>query len=174
MTAPFSPVDSCSLMSSDVNKWYSWVQQTTIYDIIFDNTSNKLISIKGITFCELTVAALRQFCVHHQITAYKNKTKEMTGALIIQYTRTKLIADTLYTCSEGGDKDEDVVAKDMPQNKKRKKKQLKSTAPCAVSKPGNHYRIINTYMSEHNCPDVVKIGSNPTIADWDSRCFLHK
>ena len=84
-------------MSSDVNKWYSWVQGTTINDIIFDNTSNKLISIKGVTFRELTVAALCQFCVHHQITAYKNKTKEMTGALIIQYTRTKLIADTLYT-----------------------------------------------------------------------------
>ena len=67
-----------------------------------------------------TVAALRQFCVHHQITAHKNKTKEMTGALIIQYTRTKLIADTLYTCSEEGDKDEDVVANDMPQNKKKK------------------------------------------------------
>ena len=122
MTAPFTPVDSCSLMSSDVNKWYSWVQGTTINDIIFDKTSNKLISIKGITFCELTVAALCQFCVHHQIIAYKNKTKEMTGALIIQYTRTKLIADTLYTCSEGGVKDEDVVANDMPQNKKRDKK----------------------------------------------------
>ena len=117
MTAPVSPVDSCSLISSDVNKWYSWVQETTINDIIFDNTSNNLISIKGIIFHELTVPALRQFCVHHQITAYKNKTKEMTGALIIQYTRTKLIADTIYTCSEEGDKDEDMVANDMPQNK---------------------------------------------------------
>ena len=29
-------------------------------------------------------------------------------------------------------------------------------------------------MSEHNRPDVVKIGSNPTIADLDSQCFLHK
>ena len=29
-------------------------------------------------------------------------------------------------------------------------------------------------MSEHNRPDVVKIGSNPTIADLDSRHFLHK
>ena len=46
-------------MSSDVNKWYYWVQGTTINDIIFHNTSNKLISIKGITFHELTVAALR-------------------------------------------------------------------------------------------------------------------
>ena len=29
-------------------------------------------------------------------------------------------------------------------------------------------------MSEHNCPDIVKVGSNPTIADWDSQRFLHK
>ena len=173
MIAPFSPVDSCSLVPSDINKRYSWMQGTTINYIIFDNTSNKLISIKGVTFRELTLAALCQFCVHHQITAYKNNTKEMTGALIIQYTRTKLIADTLYTCSEGGDKDEDVVANDMPQNKKRKKKRLKSTASCAVSKPGTQYRIINTYMSEHSRPDVVNISSNPTIADWDSQCFLH-
>ena len=60
------------------------------------------------------------------------------------------------------------------RKKEKKKKHLKSTDLCAVSKPGTYYRIINTYMSEHNCPDVVKIGSNPTIADWDSQRFLHK
>ena len=54
-------------------------------------SSNKLIAIKDFTFCEITVAALWQYCVHHQIIAYKNKTKEMIGALIIQYARTKSI-----------------------------------------------------------------------------------
>jgi hypothetical protein len=73
---------------SDINEWLSWVQGTTVNDIVIDYSSNKLIAIKDFTFCEITVAALRQFCVHHQITAYKNKTKEMTGALIIQYART--------------------------------------------------------------------------------------
>ena len=73
----------------------------------------------------------------------------------------------------GVDKDEGVVDYVKPQNKKIKMKQLKSTAPCAVSKPGTYYRIINTYISEHNCPDAVKTGSNPTIADLDSQCFLH-
>ena len=97
MAAPFSHLDLCSLVLSDVNKKCSWVQETNINDIIIDNTSNKLISIKGLTFHKHTVASLCQVCVHHQITAYKNKNKEMTGALIIQYTRTKLIADTLYT-----------------------------------------------------------------------------
>ena len=173
MTASFSPVDSCSFMSSDVNKWHSWVQGTTSNDITFDNTSNKLIFIKDFTFCELPVAALCQFCVHHQITANKNKTKEMTGALIIQYTRTKSIADVLYTCSKGDDKEEDVIDNDNLQNKNRKKKQLKSKAPSAISKPGTYYRIINTYMADQNCPDVVNISSIPTIADLDNHCHLH-
>ena len=47
----------------------------------------------------------------------------MTGALIIQYTRTKSIADTLCTWSEEGDKDEDVVANDMPQGEEKKKEE---------------------------------------------------
>jgi hypothetical protein len=29
-------------------------------------------------------------------------------------------------------------------------------------------------MADQNCLDVVNIGSNPTMADFDSCCFLHK
>ena len=29
-------------------------------------------------------------------------------------------------------------------------------------------------MADQYCPDVVNIGSNPTMADLDSHCFLHK
>ena len=68
-----------------------------------------IFAIKDFTFCEITLAALQQFCVHHQITVYKNKTKEMTGALIIQYARTKSITDALYPCSKEDGKDEDVT-----------------------------------------------------------------
>ena len=159
---------------SDINEWLSWVQGTTVNDIVIDYSSNKLIAIKDFTFREITVAALRQFCVHHQITAYKNKTKEMTGALIIQYARTKSITDALYPCSKEDGKDEDVTEDDKLKNKKGKKKRHKSTAPNSISKPGTYYRIINTYMVDQNCPDVVNIGSNPTMADLDSRRFLHK
>ena len=174
MAAPFLSANSGMSVPSDVNKWYSWVQGTTINDNIFDNTNNKLIFINDLTLCELSVAALRQFCVHLQIIAYKNKTKEMTSALIIQFARTKSVADVLYTCSKGDDKEDNVIDNDNLQNRKRKKKQLKSTAPRAISKPGSYYRIINTYMAGQNCPDVVKVGSNPTRADLDSQCFLHK
>jgi hypothetical protein len=73
-------------LPSDINEWLSWVQGTTVNDIAIDYSSNKLIAIKDFTFCEITLAALQQLCGHHQITAYKNKTKEMTGDLIIQYS----------------------------------------------------------------------------------------
>ena len=113
---------------SDINEWLSWVQGTTVNDIVIDYSSNKLITIKDFTFCEITVAALWQFCVHHQITAYKNKTKEMTGALIIQYARTKSITDALYPCSKEDGKDEDVTEDGKLKNKKGKTKRHKSTA----------------------------------------------
>ena len=111
---------------SDINELLSWVQGTTVNDIAIDYSSSKLITIKGFTFCEITLAALQQFCVHHQITVYKNKTKEMTGALIIQNARTKSITDALYPCNEEDGKDEDVTEDDKLKNKKGKKKRHKS------------------------------------------------
>ena len=96
----------------------------------------------------------------------------MTGALIIQYARTKSITDALYSKEDG--KDADVAEDDNLKNKKGKKKWHKSTAPKSISKPGTYYRIFNTYMAEQHLPDVVSIGSNPTMADLDSCCFLHQ
>ena len=97
----------------------------------------------------------------------------MTGALIIQYARTKPITDALYPCRKEDGKDVDVTEDDNLKNKKGNKKQDKSTAPNSISKPGTYNRIINTYMADQNRPDVVSIGSSPTMSDLDSRCFLH-
>lgn len=47
---------------------------------------------------------------------------ELTAACIIQYARRKSIADALCTCSEGGDKCEDVVNKNKTQNKKGRRR----------------------------------------------------
>ena len=80
--------------------------------------ATQLIVIKEVTFCEIIVAALHQFCVHHQITASKNKNKEITGALIIPYTRTKSINDALFPCSKEDGKDIDVAEDYKPKNKK--------------------------------------------------------
>ena len=95
----------------------------------------------------------------------------MTGALIILYARAKSITDALYPCSKEDGKDEDVTEDDKLKNKKGKKKRHKSTAPNSITKPGTYYRIIKTYMADQNHPDVVNIGSNPTMADLDSCCF---
>ena len=95
----------------------------------------------------------------------------MTGALIIQYARAKSITDALYPCSEEDGKDVDVTENDKLKNKKGKKKRHNSTAPNSITKPGTYYRIINTYMVDQNCPDVVNIVSNPTMADLDSYYF---
>ena len=108
-------------LPSDINEWLSWMQGTTVNDIVIDFSSNKLITIKNFTFHKISVAALWQFCVHHQITAYKNKTKEMTVSLIIQYSRTKSITDVLYPCSEENGKDVVVTEDDKLKNKKGKK-----------------------------------------------------
>ena len=43
----------------------------------------------------------------------------MIGALIIQYARIKLTADTLYTCTVADDKGGDVVDNNKSQNKEK-------------------------------------------------------
>ena len=175
MSALFSAATSCNMsLPADINKWLSWVQGTTVNDIVIDYSSNKLIAMKDLSFHGSPVAALQQFCVHCQITAYKNKTKELTGALIIWYARTKSITDALYPCSNKDGKDVDVTEDDKPKNKKGKKKMQKSTAPISITKPGTYNRIINTYMVNQNHQDVVNIVSNPTMVDLDSCRFLHK
>jgi hypothetical protein len=69
----------------------------------------------------------------------------MTGALIIQHTRTKSIADAIYNCSDEMARIEDMVRDDKPQNKKTKKKQSKLTCLHKISNP-------NTFagLSTHN------------------------
>ena len=64
-----------------------WVQSATLHDIVIDKQSNKIVAIQNLTMRQLSVAALRKFCVHQQITGYKNKSKEVTCALIVQHVR---------------------------------------------------------------------------------------
>ena len=59
ISALFSAATSCNMsLPSDINEWLSWVQGTTVNEIVIDYSSNKLITIKDFTFCEITVAAL--------------------------------------------------------------------------------------------------------------------
>ena len=160
-----------------------WVQSTTLGDPVINQESGKLIAIKNLSIQELSVARLRLFCIHQRIPGCKNKTKDVTCGLILQHARLKAITCTMYDPKENSDNKEDdtdvrkiagMVASEAPKPKKRKSKQRISSPPDAVSRPGTYYRIIYTYMLEKNCPLVVNIGSNPTIADLDSCCFVHK
>ena len=160
-----------------------WVQSTTLGDLVINQESSKLIAIKNPSIQELSVARLRLFCTHHRISGYKNNTKGVTCGLIPQHARLKAITYTMYDPNESSDNKKDntdvskiagMVASEVPKPKKRKSKQRKSSPPDAVSRPGTYYRIINTYMLEKICPLLVNIDSNPTIADLNSCCFVHK
>ena len=76
-----------------INNINEWVQSATLNDIVIDKQSNKIVAIQNLTMRQLSVAALRKFCVHHQITGYKNKSKEVTCALIVQHVRRKTNGD---------------------------------------------------------------------------------
>ena len=59
-------------------------------------------------------------------------------------------------------------------SKKRKKSNRKSTAPVSLTKPGTCYRVINACVVDRNRPNVVNIGSNPTMALWIATNFFTK
>ena len=177
----------------------AWVKSTSHSNVVIDDSVNALVSIKNLSIRQISVTALRLFCVHHQISGYKNKSKEVTCMLIIQWTRMKAIRDAMYhqpleeINSDGEDninKKGDDIANLSPYistgeesknekggepiKKKRKNRKCKATTPEAITKPGSYYRIINTYMLDENRPHVLKLGSIPTMAALDSRKFLHK
>ena len=74
----------------------SWVKSTTLDDVVFDNSTNTLLSIKSLTICQISCAALWHFCVHHQVSGYKNKSKEVTWLYIIQAVRLKAVCNAMY------------------------------------------------------------------------------
>ena len=74
----------------------AWVKNTSHSSVVINNAKNVLISIKDLSIRQISVTALRLFCVHHQISGYKNKSKEVTCMLIMQWARMKAICDVMY------------------------------------------------------------------------------
>ena len=72
----------------------AWVKSTSHSNVVIDDSVNALVSIKNLSIRQISVTALRLFCVHHQISGYKNKSKEVTCMLIIQWT----MLSSLSTC----------------------------------------------------------------------------
>jgi hypothetical protein len=155
----------------------AWVKSTGHSNVVIDDSVNALVSIKNLSIRQISVTALRLFCVHHQISGYKNKSKEVTCMLIIQWTRMKAICDVMYhqPLEEINSDDEDnnnkkgadianqslyISAGEESKNeedgepikKKRKRRKYKAITPEAITKPGSYYCIINTYMLDEIDP----------------------
>ena len=69
----------------------AWVKSASHSNVVIDDSVNALVSIKNLSILQISVTALRLFCVHQQISGYKNKSKEVTCMLNIQWTRMKAI-----------------------------------------------------------------------------------
>jgi hypothetical protein len=50
-----------------------WVLSTSMQDVVCKESTNELISIKGVEVSKLSVSDLHSFCVAHNISGYKNK-----------------------------------------------------------------------------------------------------
>ena len=155
----------------------AWVKSTRHSNVDIDDSVNMLVSIKNLSIQQTSVTALRLFCVHHQISGNKNKSKEVTCMLIIQWTKMKAICDAIYhqpfeeikSDDEGNNNKKGVNIANQslyisageeskneeggePIKKNRKRRKYKATTPEAITKPGSFYHIINTYMLDENSP----------------------
>jgi hypothetical protein len=73
-------IDSQQIKMEDAQQW---VLSTSIQDVIYKQSTNELISIKGVEVSKLSVSNLCSFCVAHNISGYKNKKQSYTKLLIV-------------------------------------------------------------------------------------------
>ena len=120
----------------------NWVKSTTLDDVVFDNSTNTLLSIKSLTIHQISCAALQLFCVHHQGLGYKNKSKEVTCLCIIQAVRLKAVCKAMYfhhkDDSEADDDDD-----------------------CTSDNAGN--MVLASKEEDGNDEDIVAVGENKII-----------
>ena len=74
----------------------AWVKNISHSCVVINDSKNVLVSIKDLSIRKISVTALRLFCVHHQISGYKKKSKEVTYMLMMQWARMKAIHDVMY------------------------------------------------------------------------------
>ena len=61
-----------------------WVLSTSMQEVVYKESTNDLISIKGVEISKLSVSGLCSFCVAHNISGYKNKKQSHTMLLIFK------------------------------------------------------------------------------------------
>ena len=79
------------VMAAEKHALITWVKSTTLDDVVVDELTNTILSIKSLTIRQISCAALWLFCVHHEVQGYKNKSKEVTCLCIIQAVRMKAV-----------------------------------------------------------------------------------
>lgn len=89
-----------------------------LFHVVIDNSANTLVSIKNLCIWQILVPALRLLFIYHQISGYKDKSKEVTCILVIQWTRMKANHGVMYCCPLEGNETDD---KDNKTNNKKRK-----------------------------------------------------
>ena len=65
-------------------------------DVVYKESTNELISIKGVEVSKLSVSDLPSFCVAHNISGYKNKKQSHMILLIVLLSQAMVLEDTMY------------------------------------------------------------------------------
>ena len=114
----------------------------------------RLISIKGVSPKDLTVAMLRAVLKHFKVASYCGGNKKAFCDLIVQHATTKQLVETLYPeiAAINGDND----GSTLPSAKK--KKQAKSTKPAFVQKDGVCCTVFKMLFLTGNSQRCVKVG----------------
>ena len=74
-------------------------------DVVYKESTNELISIKGVEVSKLSVSDLHSFCVAHNISGYKNKKQSHTMLLIVLHVRAMVVENTMYPLLPASDDD---------------------------------------------------------------------
>ena len=82
-----------------------WVLSTSMQDVVYKESTNELISIKGVEVFNLSVSDLRSFCVAHNISGYKNKKQSHTMLLIVLHAQAMVLENTMYPLLPASDDD---------------------------------------------------------------------
>ena len=85
-----------SVLAAEKHRLITWVKSATLDDVVVDKLTNTILSIKSLTIQQISCAALKLFCVHHQVQGFKNKPKEVTCLCIIQAVRMKAVHKAMY------------------------------------------------------------------------------
>ena len=82
-----------------------WVLSTSMQEVVYKESTNDLISIKGVEISKLSVSDLRSFCIAHNISGYKNKKQSYTMLLIVLHAQAMVLENTMYPLLPASDDD---------------------------------------------------------------------